>query len=119
MNLSSLSKREHLLFVSRGTHILNVLHRAIIKFPANSSNLYPWYNLTVYNSLRWGYDGWGGHISGPSLIHVTPKLNKSEAQASMQVAIDFAVAQGGSGIIDELPSWYAFFTKYVVTAEAV
>ncbi|THH00708.1 hypothetical protein EW026_g1844 [Hermanssonia centrifuga] len=95
------------------------LQAAIIKFPANSSNLYPWYNLTVYNSLRWGYDGWGGHISGPSLIHVTPKLNKSEAQASMQVAIDFAVAQGGSGIIDELPSWYAFFTKYVVTAEAV
>ncbi len=37
----------------------------------------------------------------------------------MQVAIDFAVAQGGSGIIDELPSWYAFFTKYVVIAEAV
>lgn len=37
----------------------------------------------------------------------------------MQDAIDFAVSQGGSGLIDELPSWYAFFTKYVASAEAV
>lgn len=37
----------------------------------------------------------------------------------MQVAIDFATSQGGSGIIDELPSWYAFFVKYVTSAEAV
>ena len=37
----------------------------------------------------------------------------------MQVAIDFAVAQGGSGVIDILPSWNAFFTKYVLSAEVV
>lgn len=96
----------------------------------------------MQNSLQWGYDGWGGHImvstehpyislscprinalcastKGTGLIHVNPKLNKSEAQISMQPAIDFAISQGGSGLIDELPSWYAFFTKYVVTAEAV
>lgn len=96
----------------------------------------------MQNSLQWGYDGWGGHImvstgrpyipllcrcinvlcastKGTGLIHVNPKLNKSEAQVSMQPAIDFAILQGGSGLIDELPSWYAFFNKYVVTAEAV
>jgi hypothetical protein len=37
----------------------------------------------------------------------------------MQAAIDFAVSQGGSGIIDELPSWNAFFVKYVTSAEVV
>ena len=52
-------------------------------------------------------------------MHVNPLLNNSAAQASMQVAIDFATGLGGSGIIDELPSWYAFFTKYVTAFEAV
>ncbi|EKM56467.1 uncharacterized protein PHACADRAFT_207699 [Phanerochaete carnosa HHB-10118-sp] len=94
------------------------LQAAIIEFPANLSNLVSWYELMVNNSLRWGQEGWGGHIVGGSLIHVNPLLNQSAAQASMQVAIDFAVAQGGSGLIDELPSWNAFFLKYVTSAEA-
>ncbi|EKM56474.1 uncharacterized protein PHACADRAFT_92497 [Phanerochaete carnosa HHB-10118-sp] len=93
------------------------LQAAIIKFPANSSNLVSWYELMVNSSLRWGQEGWGGHIAGGSLIHVNPLLNQSAAQASMQVAIDFAVAQGGSGLIDDLPSWNAFFLKYVTSAE--
>ena len=37
----------------------------------------------------------------------------------MQVAIDFATSQGGEGFIDELPSWLAFFNKYVIAAEVV
>ena len=54
-----------------------------------------------------------------SLIHVNPLLNQSTAQASMQVAIDPAAAQGGAEFIDEPPSWYTFFTKYVLSAEVV
>ena len=37
----------------------------------------------------------------------------------MKIAIDYAVANGGAGIIDTLPSWYAFFQKYVTSAQAV
>lgn len=58
-------------------------------------------------------------MQGANLIHVNPLLNNSAAQASMQVAIDFAISQGGTGIIDELPSYNAFFNKYVLSAEAV
>ncbi|KAJ3491203.1 hypothetical protein NLI96_g878 [Meripilus lineatus] len=94
------------------------LQAAIIRFPANSSNLFPWYNLTVEHSLRWAQNGWGGHIVGPTLIHVTPNLNASQAQVDMQAAIDYAVANGGTGIIDTLPSWNAFFLKYVTSAQA-
>ena len=37
----------------------------------------------------------------------------------MQAAADFAVAQGGTAVIEELPSYLAFFSKYVPNAEAV
>ncbi|KAK7689560.1 hypothetical protein QCA50_007352 [Cerrena zonata] len=94
------------------------LQAAIIKFPGNISNLADWYNLTIQNSLRWGQNGWGGHIAGPSIIHVTPRLGAQEAREDMQEAIDFAIAQGGSGVIDTLPSWNAFFAKYVLSAQA-
>ncbi|KAK7689558.1 hypothetical protein QCA50_007350 [Cerrena zonata] len=45
-------------------------------------------------------------------------LSDQEAQDDMQEAIDFAIAQGGSGVIDTLPSWDAFFAKYVLSAQA-
>lgn len=37
----------------------------------------------------------------------------------MQEAIDFAITHGGTGLIDTLPSWNAFFSKYVLSAQAV
>ncbi|THV00475.1 hypothetical protein K435DRAFT_794111 [Dendrothele bispora CBS 962.96] len=36
----------------------------------------------------------------------------------MQPAVDFALSQNGTVIIEELPSWQAFFLKYVLAAEA-
>ncbi len=56
---------------------------------------------------------------GPSLIHVTPLLSNEEAKASMQPAVDFATAHNGTVTIEELPSYLAFFTKYVTSVEAV
>ena len=35
---------------------------AIISLTGNLSTIGDWYELTVENSLRWGYEGWGGHI---------------------------------------------------------
>ena len=37
--------------------------RAAVEFPANTSNLAAWYALMVDNALRWGQEGWGGHIT--------------------------------------------------------
>ncbi|KZT68409.1 isoamyl alcohol oxidase [Daedalea quercina L-15889] len=85
---------------------------------SNSSNLAEWYGLLVNETYRWGTEGWGGHITGPALIYVNPLLSNAEANASMQAAAEFAIAQGGTAVVEEMPSYLAFFTKYVPTAEA-
>lgn len=59
------------------------------------------------------------HSQGPTLVHVNPLLNNAAARASMQPAVDFATARGGSVVVEELPSWLAFFSKYVTMAQAV
>ncbi|CDO71164.1 hypothetical protein BN946_scf184845.g34 [Trametes cinnabarina] len=86
---------------------------------AGIDDLADWYALTVNQSYRWANEGWGGHISGASLIHVNPLLSNAEAERSMTPAADFVRARGGSVVVEELPSWWAFFDKYVLSAEAV
>ncbi|EPT05701.1 hypothetical protein FOMPIDRAFT_1045016 [Fomitopsis schrenkii] len=109
--------------VIESTHRLEpqvTLQVAAISFSghSNSSNLAQWYNILINETYKWGTEGWGGHITGPALIYVTPLLSNAEAQASMQAAADFAVAQGGTVVIEEVPSYLAFFNKYVPNAEA-
>ncbi|KAI0938398.1 hypothetical protein AcW1_001860 [Taiwanofungus camphoratus] len=96
------------------------LQAASISFTSNSSsgNLAEWYSLMVNSTYEWGTQGWGGHIVGPTLIYVNPLLSNAEANASMQAATDFALSQGGTAVVEELPSWYAFFQKYVTLAQA-
>ncbi|GMG05996.1 unnamed protein product [Aspergillus oryzae] len=89
---------------------------ASIKFPpkANSSNVLPFLDILVNNAVKWAHEGWGGHISGNSLINVTPLLSLSEAKDSLSEAIAYAKSQGGTAVIEEFPSWYEFYQKYVV-----
>ncbi|KAI0371373.1 FAD-binding domain-containing protein [Pilatotrama ljubarskyi] len=95
------------------------IQAAVLKFtPSASDDLAQWYTLLVNNSYAWANQGWGGHIAGPTLIHVNPLLNNADAQTSMQPAADFVRARGGSVVIEELPSWLAFFEKYVTSAQA-
>jgi hypothetical protein len=57
---------------------------------------------------------------GPaSLINVNPLLTLEEANASVQAAAEYALAHNGTVVVEDLPSWQAFFTKYVTSAEAV
>jgi len=94
------------------------LQVADITFTPTSENLFDWYQLGVNNTYRWGLEGWGGHYESSSIVYVNPLLSLEEAQASMQVAVDFALANNGTVVIEELPSFYAFFTKYVTSAQA-
>ncbi|KAI0751340.1 FAD-binding domain-containing protein [Daedaleopsis nitida] len=95
------------------------IQAAVLKFtPRASTDIGAWYTLTVDNSLQWANDGWGGHIVGPTLIHVTPLLNNTEAVTSMQPAIDFVNARNGSVVIQEFPSWLSFFNTFVPAAQA-
>ncbi|RPD55527.1 FAD-binding domain-containing protein [Lentinus tigrinus ALCF2SS1-7] len=95
------------------------IQAAVLSFTAsNSTDLAAWYSLLIDNSYQWANDGWGGHIVGASLIHVTPLLSTEEAQASMQPAVDFVTARSGSVTIEEHASWLSFFKKYVTSAQA-
>ncbi|KAI0707570.1 FAD-binding domain-containing protein [Cerioporus squamosus] len=95
------------------------IQAAVLSFtPSASTDIAAWYSLMVDNSYQWANEGWGGHIVGPSLIHVTPLLSTEEAQASMLPAVDFVTARGGSVTIEEHPSWLSFFNKYVTSAQA-
>ncbi|KAL7283964.1 hypothetical protein ACG7TL_001236 [Trametes sanguinea] len=85
---------------------------------ANKTDLAEWYALTVNYSFQWANEGWGGHIPGAGLIHVNPLLSNAQANESMKAAADFVRARGGSAVVEELPSWWAFFDKYVLSAEA-
>ncbi|KAI1782089.1 FAD-binding domain-containing protein [Ganoderma leucocontextum] len=96
-----------------------VIQTAVLRFTPTGTDLADWYALTVNNSLKWANDGWGGHIVGLTLIYVNPLLNATAARTSMQPAIGFVTARKGSATVEELPSWLAFFEKYVPSAEAV
>ncbi|KAE8374853.1 hypothetical protein BDV26DRAFT_300012 [Aspergillus bertholletiae] len=91
---------------------------AVIKFTSNSSNLLPFMDIVVNNTLKWASEGWGGHISGSSLINVTPLLSVAQAEESLADVIAYAKAQGGSAVVEQFSSWYAFYEKYV-TSNAV
>ncbi|KAJ3795076.1 hypothetical protein GGU11DRAFT_758651, partial [Lentinula aff. detonsa] len=51
-------------------------------------------------------------------LNVNPLLTLEEAQASVQPVVDYALAQNGTAVIEDLPSWQTFFAKYVESAEA-
>jgi hypothetical protein len=46
------------------------------------------------------------------LINVNPLLTTEQAIESLKNVTEYVQAQNGTVIIEELPSWKAFFTKY-------
>ncbi|KAL3426535.1 isoamyl alcohol [Phlyctema vagabunda] len=104
--------------------VLEVTHRvdpvvplavAYIRYTPTAGNIATWLRILVENGLPWAQQGWGGHLVSSNLISVTPLLNLSEAELAMAPAADFARANNGSVVIEMLPSWYAFYTKYIIS----
>ncbi|KAK0458559.1 FAD-binding domain-containing protein [Desarmillaria tabescens] len=91
---------------------------AAISFPQTAENGVPFLKLLVDHTYRWGTEGWGGHMRSNGIINVNPLLTLEEAQVSVQPIVDYALAQNGTAVVEELPSWMTFFTKYVLSAEA-
>ncbi|KAL6301463.1 FAD-binding domain-containing protein [Sparassis latifolia] len=85
---------------------------------SNISSLAGWYDLLINNTYELSSMGWGGHIVSASIVYVNPLISLDEATASMQPLVDYAIANGGTAVIETLPSWYAFFSKYVTLAQA-
>ncbi|RYP89869.1 hypothetical protein DL770_004021 [Monosporascus sp. CRB-9-2] len=95
---------------------------ASIRLPDNitSEIAMKWIELQVRESLRWGREGWGGHVAGTYLAHMNPLpafANMSDGGAkaveSMRKASEFALALGGTSEIEVMPDWLALWNKYL------
>ncbi|OCK96418.1 FAD-binding domain-containing protein [Cenococcum geophilum 1.58] len=90
------------------------LTAASLSFPATSANVLPFLSLLVNESLRWSSEGWGGHLGSHNLINVTPLLNLTEAKQSLAAVANYTLAHNGTVVIESMPDWYSFYTKYVI-----
>ncbi|KAI1473141.1 FAD-binding domain-containing protein [Daldinia caldariorum] len=80
-----------------------------------------WIELMARESLAWGKQGWGGHAAGTYLTYMNPTpeiANLTDgggaAKGSMRTASDFALAHGGSSVIEVLPNFLDVWNKYVL-----
>ncbi|KAG7091879.1 hypothetical protein E1B28_008280 [Marasmius oreades] len=92
---------------------------ASISVPSNTENAQRFLSLTINETYKWNQEGWGGHMTSVSLINVNPRLTLKEARESVKTITDFALANNGTSVVEDLPSWQAFFQKYVLSAQAV
>lgn len=90
---------------------------AAISIPGDDKEAYnQWVDLLVDTAIDLAEDGWGGHVYGNSIVHVSPLLNSTEeAEKSLRKIIDFAQSHNGSAKISVSPTWYSFFENYVLS----
>ncbi|KAJ6480986.1 FAD-binding domain-containing protein [Mycena sanguinolenta] len=88
-------------------------------FTPTNTNLQEYFEVLVNNSAHWGEEGWGGHVNNApaGLIYVNPRLSLAEAEDSMAQLSAFAKANNGTAVIETLPSWFVFFTRFIVEVE--
>lgn len=87
---------------------------AVMEFEKQGSNMVPFLDIVVNNSLRWGQEGWGGHVNDASFIYVTPLLSVQQAEQSMSELAAFTRSQGGKAVIKQYPSFLAFYEEHVI-----
>ncbi|KAI1772195.1 FAD-binding domain-containing protein [Hypoxylon cercidicola] len=96
---------------------------ANIRLPSNgtSERSLQWIELMARQSLVWGKEGWGGHAGGLYLTYMNPipaianlTDGGAAARSSMSVATEFALAAGGSSVVEVLPSFLDVWNKYVL-----
>ncbi|KAF7365977.1 FAD-binding domain-containing protein [Mycena venus] len=75
--------------------------------------------LIIDNGVEWSEAGWGGHMYPNNSVSVNPLLTPEEALETMKNAFDYTLALNGSVVIEEMPSFFAFFEKYVTAADVV
>jgi hypothetical protein len=56
-------------------------------------------------------------LQSDRFTNVNPLLSLAEAQESIRPISEFIESQNGTVVIEELPSWYTFFEKYILKAE--
>jgi hypothetical protein len=87
--------------VMKSTHLVEPripMVTADVTFTSNSTTLLEWMGIMLEESAPWAEAGWGGHITGSSLIYVNPILSMDAAKKSMTKATDYATSHGGSAV---------------------
>lgn len=59
--------------------------------------------------------GGGGHISGASLIYVSPLVSTAQANQSMSEIAAYVRSQGGTAVVKQYPSFLAFYEENVIS----
>ncbi|KAF9076926.1 FAD-binding domain-containing protein [Rhodocollybia butyracea] len=95
------------------------LQVASVSFDATGTNSsVDFLQLLTENSLGWAQAGWGSHMTLSGLVSINPLLTLDQARESMQNITEYVQSQNGSVVIETLPSWYAFFVKYVIPSQS-
>lgn len=104
--------------VLESTHSLEPdvpLAAAVMKFQRKGMNMLPFLDIIVNSSLRWGQEGWGGHINDASLIYVSPLVTSmDQANQSMSEVAAYVRSQGGTAVVKQYPSFLAFYEENVI-----
>ncbi|KAG8770828.1 hypothetical protein FRC12_004022 [Ceratobasidium sp. 428] len=73
----------------------------------------------VANSLQWSRDGWGGYIYPTTSILANPKLNATQAAASLKPLTDFIKSSGGTSSWTRHESFLPLYTDIMSSPVAV
>lgn len=91
---------------------------SLMQFNATSNNTGPFLSLLLNHSATWADEGWGGPMAMSTLALVTPNLSLDAANRSMKAVAAYVAAQSGTIILEQLPSFYSFYTKYMAAASS-
>ncbi|KAJ7211368.1 FAD-binding domain-containing protein [Mycena pura] len=93
------------------------LQVAFAAFSRNNTNATRgFYDVVAENSVRWAEQGFGGYIEPFQALYVTPKLNSTEAAATMQPLFNYVSSLGDPGVQIlslELPSYGPFYETFI------
>ncbi|KAJ7728408.1 FAD-binding domain-containing protein [Mycena maculata] len=81
------------------------------------------YEVLVEHSVTWAEQGFGGYIEPNQALYVTPKLNSTEAAATMQPLFDYvtSLAPNDNGVeilSTEVPSYGVFYETFIAGSGA-
>ncbi|KAF8607283.1 FAD-binding domain-containing protein [Ceratobasidium sp. AG-I] len=83
-----------------------------VKFNPVTAHVVAYMNTIIENSVQWAEDGWGGYISPNYAIFATPKLNRTEAEASMAPLTQIVNSFGSDIIANNFSSYDSFLPLF-------
>ncbi|KAG8737195.1 hypothetical protein FRC10_008481 [Ceratobasidium sp. 414] len=83
-----------------------------VKFNPVTAHVVAYMSTIIANSVQWAEEGWGGYISPNYAIFATPKLNRTEAEASMAPLTQVVASFGSDVIKNEFSSYDSFLPLF-------